>query len=77
MKEIHEIVSKDDMWLTQATTLEDDANRIFVKRIAGFNVKAEDWRDATDAEKEQWEREHANPEIPEIGGGGIFDGSAR
>lgn len=57
-----EIIAKEGMWLTQATTLEDDNNRIFVKRLAGYNVNAEDWRDATDAEKEQWEREH-QPEL--------------
>lgn len=61
MNKIIEIIAKEGLWLTQATTLEDD-NRIFVKRLAGYNVNAEDWRDATDAEKEQWEREH-QPEL--------------
>lgn len=58
MNKIIEIIAKEGLWLTQATTLEDDNNRIFVKRLAGYNVKVEDWRDATDEEKEQWEREH-------------------
>lgn len=58
MNKIIEIIAKEGLWLTQATTLEDDNNRIFVKRLAGYNVNAEDWRDATEAEKEDWEREH-------------------
>lgn len=58
MNKIIEIIAKEGLWLTQAATLEDDNNRIFVKRLAGYNVNAEDWRDATEAEKSDWEREH-------------------
>lgn len=59
------INAKEGLWLTQASPLKDENSRQFVKQVAGFNVKAEDWRDATDAEKEQWEKEHSeHPDTP-------------
>lgn len=54
---IIEITAKEGMYLTQ-NVLEDENNRIFVKKISGYNIKAEDWRDATEEEKRQWEEEH-------------------
>lgn len=42
-------------YLTQANLAEEES-RIFVKKIAGHNINASDWRDATASEKEEWEK---------------------
>lgn len=52
-----EIIAKEGMWLTQATTIEEE-NRIFVKKICGYNVNEAYWRDATNEEKDKWDEEH-------------------
>lgn len=54
------ISAKEGMWLTQSH-IEDEATRIFSNKV--YNP-TEDWRDATDAEKEQWEESHPI-ELPE------------
>lgn len=40
----------------------------FAKEVSGFGDLSQ-WSEVTDDYKTQWEAEHANPEIPEIGGG--------
>ena len=44
------------MYLTQVA--EVDENRIFVKIIKGAKVNESDWRDATQEEKDAWEKAH-------------------
>ena len=43
------------MYLTQVAEVED---RIFVKAIKGSNINEADWRDATQDEKDAWEKAH-------------------
>lgn len=43
----------------------------FAKEVSGFGDLSK-WSEVTDDYKTQWEAEHANPEVPEIGGGGIM-----
>ena len=52
-----EIIAQENMYLTQAM-LDDENNRIFVKKLCGYAVNEDDWRNATQEEKEQWEAEH-------------------
>lgn len=53
MKEIN---AKEGMYLTQAAEVGE--NRIYVKSIKGAKVHEADWRDATQEEKEAWEKAH-------------------
>ena len=50
-----EIKAKEGMYLTQVAEVED---RIFVKAIKGSNINEADWRDATQEEKDAWEKAH-------------------
>lgn len=50
-----EIKAKEGMYLTQVAEVED---RIFVKAIKGSNINEADWRDATQDEKDAWEKAH-------------------
>lgn len=50
-----EIVAKEGMWLTQATINNED-ERIFASKVLTPDVSL--WREATQAEKEQWEAAH-------------------
>lgn len=53
-----ELIAKDGMWLTQAN-LADEAERGFWKRMhLAHSLSAEDFRDATDEEKQAWEKDH-------------------
>lgn len=47
-----EIKAKEGMFLTQAKEVQD---RIFVTAIKGMNVNEEDWREATQEEKEEYD----------------------
>ena len=48
-----EIKAKEGMYLTQVGEV---ADRIFVTRLKGANIREEDWRDATEEEKREYER---------------------
>ena len=49
-----EITSREGYYLTQANEVDD---RIFVTAIKGENVNESDWREATEEEKEAYEKE--------------------
>ena len=49
-----EIKAKEGYYLTQANEVDD---RIFVTAIKGENVNESDWREATEEEKEAYEKE--------------------
>ena len=49
-----EIKAKEGMYLTQSAEVDD---RIFVTAIKGANVNESDWREATEEEKEAYEKE--------------------
>lgn len=49
-----EIKSRDGYYLTQAKKVED---RVFITAIKGVNVNESDWREATQEEKDVWEKE--------------------
>lgn len=48
-----EIKAREGFYLTQIKEVED---RIFVKALKGANLKEEDWREATEDEKIEYER---------------------
>lgn len=49
-----EIKAKEGFYLTQSGEVE---NRVFITAIIGANVNESDWREATQEEKEQYEKE--------------------
>ena len=49
-----EIKAREGYYLTQANEVED---RIFVTAIKGMNINEADWREATEEEKEAYEKE--------------------
>lgn len=53
-----EIKSREGYYLTQASEVGE--NRIFVTAIKGANISEEDWREATEAEKEAYEQKLNN-----------------
>ena len=54
-----EIKAKEGYYLTQVKEVED---RIFITAIKGVNVNESDWREATQSEKEEWEKAHKSKE---------------
>lgn len=48
-----EIKAREGHYLTQANDVED---RMFITAIKGLNINESDWREATQEEKEEWER---------------------
>lgn len=53
------------LWLTQAT-LEDENARIFSQLMfLGINDTPDNYVEWTDEQKQEWEREHPQPEPPE------------
>lgn len=48
-----EIKAKEGMYLTQVGEV---ADRVFVTRLKGANIREEDWREATEEEKREYER---------------------
>ena len=48
-----EIKSREGYYLTQANEVDD---RIFVTAIKGENINESDWREATEEEKEAYEK---------------------
>lgn len=57
--------AKEGAWLTQIE-LQDENGRSFAKEVSSFG-SIDNWRDATNEEKEQWEAEHPveEPEVPD------------
>ena len=51
-----EIKAREGMYLTQVAEVGE--NRVFVKAMKGAKVNEADWRDATNEEKESWEKAH-------------------
>lgn len=49
-----ELKAKDGYYLTQVGEVE---NRMFLTSIKGVNVRAEDWREATEEERKAYEEE--------------------
>lgn len=49
-----EIKSREGYYLTQSAEVED---RIFVKAIKGAGINETDWREATQEEKDEWEKQ--------------------
>ena len=56
-----EIKAREGYYLTQAGEVE---NRIFVKALKGANIREEDWREATEEEKVEYEKT-IEDEVPE------------
>ena len=52
-----ERIAKENQWLTNAT-LDNEAERIFVKKVSGYGDLDALFRDATQEEKDKWEAEH-------------------
>jgi hypothetical protein len=50
-----EITSKEGMYLTQKEDVGE--SRIYVTAIKGVNVNPDDWRDATQEEKDAFEKQ--------------------
>lgn len=48
-----EIKAKEGYYLTQAGEVE---SRIFVRALKGANIKEDDWREATEEEKREYEQ---------------------
>ena len=59
-----ERTAKKGKWLTNAT-VENEAERIFVKKVAGYGDLDNLFRDATQEEKDKWEAEHPAEEVNE------------
>lgn len=51
--EVKEIKAREGYYLTQAT---EGSDRIFVKAIKGANINEADWREATEQEKNDYEK---------------------
>lgn len=51
-----EIKAKEGMYLTQVAEVGED--RIFVKALKGIKINEADWRDATQEEKDAWDKAH-------------------
>lgn len=49
-----EIRSREGYYLTQSNEVEE---RIFITAIKGMNINEADWREATEEEKEAYEKE--------------------
>lgn len=49
-----EIKARDGYYLTQAKEVED---RVFITAIKGVNISESDWREATQEEKDAYEKE--------------------
>ncbi|MBO7280126.1 MAG: hypothetical protein J6V00_03070 [Bacteroidaceae bacterium] len=56
-----EIKSREGMYLTQANQVGDD--RLFITSIKGEYVREEDWREATEEEKQAYEREQQSKQL--------------
>ena len=59
-----EIKGTQGNYLTQSTDVGDE--RIFVKTIKGININSSDWREATQEEKDAFEKEQEEKRKKEI-----------
>lgn len=50
-----EIKSREGYYLTQASDVAD-SERTYITAIKGVNVNESDWREATQSEKDEWEK---------------------
>mgnify|MGYP007111670603 CR=1 FL=1 len=55
-----EIKAKEGYYLTQVAEVGE--NRIYVTAIKGMNVFEGDWREATQSEKDAWDKAHEEKE---------------
>ena len=55
-----EITAKQGMYLTQVE-VQDEQDRMFVKKLTGVSIDSSQWRDASQAEKDEWELKHLEP----------------
>ena len=56
-----EIKSREGYYLTQSADVANE-DRIFITAIKGANVSEADWREATQEEKDEWEKAYT-PEL--------------
>ena len=56
-----EIIANEGFWLTQIT-IENEENRIFVRKVAGFGNLNEIYTQWTDEQKSAWEEQHKEEE---------------
>ena len=52
-----EIKANEGYYLTQSADVANE-DRIYITAIKGENVNEADWREATEEEKEEWEKAH-------------------
>ncbi len=55
-----EITAKQGMYLTQVE-VQDEQDRMFVKKLTGVSVDSSQWSDASQSEKDEWELKHLEP----------------
>ena len=55
-----EIKAREGYYLTQVGEV---ANRIYVRALKGANIREDDWREATEEEKREYEYEETDKEI--------------
>lgn len=58
------ITSQEDMWLTQAN-LEDETQRSFFKKVAGYGDLETLFTEWTDEQKSAWEEQHKEEDMEE------------
>lgn len=56
-----ERIAKENQWLTNAT-VENEAERIFVKKVAGYGDLDNLFTEWSEEQKAEWEREHPREE---------------
>lgn len=54
---MNQLKAKKGQWLTNVS-VEDESSRIFVKAVCGMGDLNALFRDATDEEKQAWEKDH-------------------
>lgn len=59
-----ERIAQEGFWLTQAN-LEDEANRLFSKKVCGYGDLDNIFAEWSDEQKAEWEREHPIEEVNE------------
>lgn len=59
------LIPADGLWLTQAVLADEDARIFSQLMFLGINDEPSNYTEWTEAQKEEWEREHPAPEPPE------------
>ena len=54
---MNERIAPDNKWLTNAT-VENEADRIFAKKVSGYGDLDSIYREASQEEKDKWEEEY-------------------